>query len=89
MKREFSTKSEAERAIAEQGKAGLLKPVHLPGRKWLLTKNQAGTIARSLLFHMLCVEFERQGKKVHPHVLHIKANEIWQSAKRSASRRRK
>ena len=84
---QFSTQSEAERAIAELGKAGLLKPTHLPGSYWVLTVNREGTISRSQLFHLLCVELERQGQRIHPHAVQIKANEIWAAAKRSAKRR--
>jgi hypothetical protein len=88
MSQSFSTHSEAERRIAELGKAGLLKPVHLPGRRWLLTVNRERVISRSQLFHVLCVEYEKRGSRRTAAEMQRLTNELWASIK-PKSRRRK
>jgi len=85
----YPTEFEAERAIAEMGKAGFLKPVHLPGRRWLLADNKERTISRSMIFHMLTVHYQREGTKVHPATINIQADEIFAAGKAAAAKRRK
>lgn len=79
----FATQGQAERRIAELGKAGQLKPVHLPGRKWLLTTNREGTVSRTLLFHVVMVEYKKAGQELTPREANQIANDLWaQTARR-------
>lgn len=85
----YGSKFEAERRIAEIGKAGFLKPAHLkPGASWVLINNPERTITRTQLYHVLVVELERRGTHMHPQLIHRQANEIWCAAHKPTKKRR-
>jgi hypothetical protein len=84
---QFSSQFEAERAIAKMGKAGVLKPVHLPGSMWLLTDNREGTISRSQLYHMIVVHYQKEGMEVDPYAINRQVKKIWSDAKKKRSKK--
>jgi len=85
---QFSSQFEAERAIAEMGQEGILKPVHIPGSKWLLTDNREGTISRSQLYHMVVIYYKNEGLKFDPLAINRQVNQIWSDAKSKTKKKR-
>lgn len=62
MRKEYSTRTDAERVIAQRGLAGR-KRARRVGGKWFLATNESGTVNRSLATEMLKVELRKQASR--------------------------
>jgi hypothetical protein len=72
----FSTASEANSYIAENGLAGERKPQRV-GSRWYLVANPKGTISRALFTHLVAVELRRAGEIRHPRQIARLAAQLW------------
>ena len=82
MKNEFSTRTEAEKHIAERGQAGRKKARRV-GSQWYLVKNETGGINRSLFVEVYKVACKKAGRSLRDIVkINCEAHALYDSVKR-------